>query len=41
MSKEIVKYSNKLNNIPFKNFEKVDLNFFTRFAQKYAKKGLN
>lgn len=41
MSKEIVKYSNKMNNIPLKNFEKVDLNFSTQFVRKFAKKVLN
>lgn len=39
MSKEIVKYSNKLNNIPFKNFEKVDLNFFYAICAKVREKG--
>lgn len=39
MSKEIVKYSNKLNNIPLKNFEKVDLNFFYAICAKVREKG--
>lgn len=39
MSKEIVKYSNELNNIPFKNFEKVDLNFFYAICAKVREKG--
>ena len=39
MSKEIVKYSNKMNNIPLKNFEKVDLNFFHAICAKVREKG--
>lgn len=39
MSKEIIKYSNKLNNIPLKNFEKVDLNFFYAICAKVREKG--
>lgn len=39
MSKEIIKYSNKLNNIPLKNFEKVDLNFFYAICVKVREKG--
>lgn len=34
MSKEIVKYNNKMNKIPLKNFEKIDMNFFMPYAQK-------
>lgn len=34
MAREIIKYNNKMNNIPLKNFEKNDLNFFMRFAQR-------
>lgn len=34
MTKEIVKYSNKMNNIPLKNFEKNDLNFFYTLCSK-------
>lgn len=39
MSKELIKYSNKLNNIPLKNFEKVDLNFFYAICAKVREKG--
>lgn len=39
MSKELIKYSNKLNNIPLKNFEKVDLNFFYAICAKVCEKG--
>ena len=39
MSKEIIKYSNKLNSIPLKNFEKVDLNFFYAICAKVREKG--
>lgn len=39
MSKEIIKYSNELNNIPLKNFEKVDLNFFYAICAKVREKG--
>lgn len=39
MSKEILKYSNKLNSIPLKNFEKVDLNFFYAICAKVREKG--
>lgn len=39
MSKEIVKYSNEMNNIPLKNFEKVDLNFFHAICAKVREKG--
>ena len=39
MSKEIVKYSNKMNNIPLKNFEKVDLDFFHAICAKVREKG--
>lgn len=34
MSKEIIKYSNQMNNIPLKNFEKNDLNFFYTICSK-------
>ena len=39
MSKEIIRYSNKLNDIPLKNFEKVDLNFFYAICAKVREKG--
>lgn len=34
MSNEIIKYSNKMNSIPLKNFEKNDLNFFYTICSK-------
>ena len=34
MSKEIVKYNNKMNKIPLKNFEKIDMNFFLCYMLK-------
>lgn len=39
MVKEIVKYSNKMNNIPLKNFEKNDLNFFYTICSKAKNMG--
>lgn len=39
MAKEIVKYSNKMNNIPLKNFEKMDLNFFYAICSKVKNHG--
>lgn len=38
MSNEIIKYSNKMNNIPLKNFEKNDLNFFYAICSKVKNK---
>jgi plasmid replication initiation protein len=39
MSKEIVKYNNKMNSIPLRNFEKMDLNFFYAICSKVKEKG--
>lgn len=39
MSNELVKYNNKMNNIPLKNFEKMDLNFFYAICSKVRDKG--
>ena len=40
MSNEIIKYSNKMNSIPLKNFEKNDLNFFLHNLFKSQKYGI-
>lgn len=34
MAKEIVKYNNKMNNFPLKNFEKLDMNLFYTICEK-------
>lgn len=39
MVKEIVKYNNKMNNIPLKSFEKMDLNFFYAICSQVKEKG--
>lgn len=39
MAKEIIKYNNKMNNIPLKNFEKNDLNFFYAICSKVKNHG--
>lgn len=39
MSKEIVKYNNKMNSIPLKNFEKIDMNFFYAICSQVKEKG--
>lgn len=39
MGNELVKYSNKMNNMPLKNFEKIDLNFFYAICSKVREKG--
>ena len=39
MSKEIVKYNNKMNKIPLKNFEKIDMNFFYAICSKVKNVG--
>lgn len=39
MSKEIVKYNNKMNKIPLKNFEKIDMNFFYAICSKVKNAG--
>lgn len=39
MTKEIVKYNNKMNNIPLKSFEKMDLNFFYAICSQVKEKG--
>lgn len=38
MAKEIVKYNNKMNKMPLKNFEKNDLNFFYAICSKVKEK---
>lgn len=39
MSKEIVKYDNKMNKIPLKKFEKIDMNFFYAICAKVKERG--
>lgn len=39
MSKEIVKYDNKMNKIPLKSFEKIDMNFFYAICAKVKERG--
>lgn len=39
MAREIIKYNNKMNNIPLKNFEKNDLNFFYAICSKVKNHG--
>lgn len=39
MAKEIVKYNNKMNNMPLKNFEKKDLDFFYSICSKVKDRG--
>lgn len=39
MAKEIVKYNNKMNNFPLKNFEKLDMNLFYTICEKVKNHG--
>lgn len=39
MAREIVKYNNKMNDIPLKDFEKIDLNFFYAICSQVKEKG--
>lgn len=39
MPKEIVKYDNKMNKIPLKSFEKIDMNFFYAICAKVKERG--
>lgn len=39
MSNDVIKYNNKMNNMPLKNFEKMDLNFFYAICSKVRNKG--